>query len=537
MTYYIYDMNGYVGDFASIQGLVELEKEIGDKLPTLFDDGVDDPQTVLKGLEGISSTNADIQSTIDLLRELAGKCKGTLIITDGVGIEEEEDESLQHGGPGSGWTAEDGHVPGSQGGSGKLESYGGLPGVGGYGSGTEYEIGHQVYAEAAHCVLGSLHKITIGSDFGTEASHIEEEITKMEEAVGEYRKPVYDNQNKERVEEGKASKDTDSIQKASKSLSALVSEKSKQTSNIKDPDVKELADFTYEATKVLADKAQEYSPEVAGKFNVFRDKDVYAYTQRVRNTWERIKQEKGITARKRLQHGGPGSGWYAEEGHVPGSQGGSGPGGGGEEMPKEKESFMEENAAVALSTEMGMTRYNEVKAFSPAHEKALAKYTSSTYQDINGKLRAGSFLGGEKKTVEKMDELLDNAPPLPKGKDIYRGVGSTTGEKMIKNMKVGDICEDKGFQSFSTHPYTAGYFSRRTTSDEEMMATNKDHRVVIKVTTDGKTKGVLIGGAEHEVLLKRGQKLQCVGMEEIVEKPKGYRIKIVTHVYTMKAVD
>jgi hypothetical protein len=240
---------------------------------------------------------------------------------------------------------------------------------------------------------------------------------------------------------------------------------------------------------------------------------------------------------KSLQHGGPGSGWYAEEGHVPGSQGGSGPGGGGEEMPKEKESFMEENAAVALSTEMGMTRYNEVKAFSPAHEKALAKYTSSTYQDINGKLRAGSFLGGEKKTVEKMDELLDNAPPLPKGKDIYRGVGSTTGEKMIKNMKVGDICEDKGFQSFSTHPYTAGYFSRRTTSDEEMMATNKDHRVVIKVTTDGKTKGVLIGGAEHEVLLKRGQKLQCVGMEEIVEKPKGYRIKIVTHVYTMKAVD
>jgi hypothetical protein len=119
MTYYIYDMNGYVGDFASIQGLVELEKEIGSKLPTLFDDGVDDPQTVLKNLEGINSTNADIQSTIDLLRELAGKCKGTLIITDGVGIEEDEDESLQHGGPGSGWTAEDGHVPGSQGGSGE----------------------------------------------------------------------------------------------------------------------------------------------------------------------------------------------------------------------------------------------------------------------------------------------------------------------------------------------------------------------------------------------------------------------------------
>jgi hypothetical protein len=122
MTYYIYDMNGYVGDFASIQGLVELEKEIGDKLPTLFDDGVDNPQTVLKNLEGINSTNADIQSTIDLLKELAGKCKGTLIITDGVGIEEDEDESLQHGGPGSGWTAEDGHVPGSQGGSGEESS-------------------------------------------------------------------------------------------------------------------------------------------------------------------------------------------------------------------------------------------------------------------------------------------------------------------------------------------------------------------------------------------------------------------------------
>jgi hypothetical protein len=31
--------------------------------------------------------------------------------------------SLQHGGPGSGWTAEDGHVPGSQGGSGEDEAH------------------------------------------------------------------------------------------------------------------------------------------------------------------------------------------------------------------------------------------------------------------------------------------------------------------------------------------------------------------------------------------------------------------------------
>jgi hypothetical protein len=35
--------------------------------------------------------------------------------------EEEEDKSLQHGGPGSGWTTEDGHVPGSQGGGGEVE--------------------------------------------------------------------------------------------------------------------------------------------------------------------------------------------------------------------------------------------------------------------------------------------------------------------------------------------------------------------------------------------------------------------------------
>ena len=39
------------------------------------------------------------------------------------------------------------------------QPYGGIPDGGGYESNTEYEIGAQRIAEAAHCILGSLGKI------------------------------------------------------------------------------------------------------------------------------------------------------------------------------------------------------------------------------------------------------------------------------------------------------------------------------------------------------------------------------------------
>jgi len=89
MTLYIYDQNGYVGDLASQNGYNEMVSFIADKVPQLFDDGYhDNPAEVVKALEGVSSSNQDINATIDNLRELAKKCKGSILITDGVGIEE-----------------------------------------------------------------------------------------------------------------------------------------------------------------------------------------------------------------------------------------------------------------------------------------------------------------------------------------------------------------------------------------------------------------------------------------------------------------
>jgi len=63
--------------------------------------------------------------------------------------------------------------------------------VGGYISYTEYEVGAQRIAEEAHCILGSLHKLAVGSWKDVELGHIQEEIDLMKYNVNEYAKPLY----------------------------------------------------------------------------------------------------------------------------------------------------------------------------------------------------------------------------------------------------------------------------------------------------------------------------------------------------------
>lgn len=69
--------------------------------------------------------------------------------------------------------------------------YGEMPGGGGYSANTEYEIGAQRMAEAAHCILGSLAKLSDNTPFWVEFGHIEEEMELIVGFVKEYSKDLY----------------------------------------------------------------------------------------------------------------------------------------------------------------------------------------------------------------------------------------------------------------------------------------------------------------------------------------------------------
>jgi hypothetical protein len=73
--------------------------------------------------------------------------------------------------------------------------YGGMPSGGGYVAYTEYEIGAQMIAEAAHCILGSIFKgVTddnIKERMPFEETHLREELSIILNKMREYSKPYY----------------------------------------------------------------------------------------------------------------------------------------------------------------------------------------------------------------------------------------------------------------------------------------------------------------------------------------------------------
>jgi hypothetical protein len=91
MGYYLYDVNGYVGNLATNTGLEELATFIEgtDKssVKELFRTGSVDASDMLYKEVNELPTGSKV---IDNFKLLVGKCKDVIIITDGVGIEEEE---------------------------------------------------------------------------------------------------------------------------------------------------------------------------------------------------------------------------------------------------------------------------------------------------------------------------------------------------------------------------------------------------------------------------------------------------------------
>lgn len=155
----------------------------------------------------------------------------------------------------------------------KMPPYGGMPEVGGYGCATEYEIGAQRIAEAAHCILGSIAKcVNHGDDpiknLPYEKGHILEELGIIKNCQQEYGRPLY-NERVWRDPENEYSKMTiDSILKVSPKLSQTAINMRQQLDSSYPKEIYQVAYKSYSVINQLA-KAMEKSIETQG--NAFED--------------------------------------------------------------------------------------------------------------------------------------------------------------------------------------------------------------------------------------------------------------------------
>jgi hypothetical protein len=143
--------------------------------------------------------------------------------------------------------------------------YGGIPDGGEYRSNTEYEIGHQAFVEAAHCILGSLGKMNRGSM--VESGHIHEELGIMIKVMKEYSRSLYTERLKEYYDEGGKSQQYaentyNNLQTVSEKL--LYTAKKFKAQLLKyqpEGEIKDVAIACYDAIIHLAEQAQWTTPK------------------------------------------------------------------------------------------------------------------------------------------------------------------------------------------------------------------------------------------------------------------------------------
>ena len=88
MSYYVYDENGYVGDFATTKGLSEFMKwceSIEDiEIRDFAENGMYIyPMALYESLEVVDPPAGDIQKTYDNFMDLLPSCTGIVMISDG----------------------------------------------------------------------------------------------------------------------------------------------------------------------------------------------------------------------------------------------------------------------------------------------------------------------------------------------------------------------------------------------------------------------------------------------------------------------
>lgn len=244
-----------------------------------------------------------------------------------------------------------------------------------------------------------------------------------------------------------------------------------------------------------------------------------------RGTWiiseESLAEDEEATQKQEaLVHGGQGSGNFGHAGR-PGEVGGSGPGGG---VPSAKTSFNRRNFQ-----EM-QDNYDRIRSVEKAPEtrpalinSAISRYSAQYSEPINKYLRSkyyDEFHADPDKPqshieietdIASLDSAMERySVPIPQGTEIWRGVGLKSGYDTA-NLEIGDICEDKAFQSFSIDPAVARSFSRPWVDTKRNP--DQPQKTVIRAVMTGDEKALIGNHGEHEVIFPRGTRWQVVKKE------------------------
>jgi len=180
---------------------------------------------------------------------------------------------------------------------------------------------------------------------------------------------------------------------------------------------------------------------------------------------------------------------------------------------------------IAAEQEKGMSdHFAYGKQFE--NDSTVNDYTRTGYAKLNNDLRSGKT---DSPSVAKLDKIVSGSPALPEGTVLYRGIGER-GVSSMMNMKPGDTCNDKAFQSFSTNPNNSIQFTTRATIEGEKGA----HKVLLRAVTSGKEKGFVVGGGEHEIILPRGSGWKVVSNNAVTSGVNAG--KVTTHVITVVPV-
>ena len=226
--------------------------------------------------------------------------------------------------------------------------------------------------------------------------------------------------------------------------------------------------------------------------------------------------------------GGFGSGWFASAGHVSQNQ---------KDEWSKRIGITAEIGAIeadeAITNEVVKKLPKEVLDYehsfgdygsSKLESTALFLYSGTHYERQNYFLRNGRDLSGEDNTnirweIPELDNAIEKSPPVPKGIELYRGVGQETGSYLSK-IKVGETIRDEAFQSHTLslniaarfavgfgHPDTNSPFAQKT---------------IIRAVTDGKVKGLYTNRLkEHEMIIPRNTVWKVMSVDKIViPRPK-----------------
>jgi len=182
----------------------------------------------------------------------------------------------------------------------RTKTYGGIPGGGGFGCDREYNVAAQRYFEAAHCLLGSLGKVT-NDDWQSmrivEHDHIKEEISIMMYVIKEYKKQVYLDQfnpNRYRNPEQAMKCNRLAIKDIQTSAPLLIEKAKEEKRNLLENrstipnDVFTIANLTYSCIILTAETLLDSVENDKVIKNAWADTDIHLYTNRLNNAIERM---------------------------------------------------------------------------------------------------------------------------------------------------------------------------------------------------------------------------------------------------------